>query len=198
MTKNDNAQILLTWIESRQSVGQLIEPAPSQAELEQALQAALSAPDHHRLRPWQFLQISGSAREQLGRVYADCLRHVGVVDPVQLDRALAQPLRAPLILVAVVKIQQHPKVPVVEQILSMGAAIENLLLMLNAQGYASIWRTGALTESVLLKQKLGLKQDDEIAGFIYIGTAARQLAARESLKVTDFLTPWVDESASLG
>lgn len=189
-----NPDDVLALIESRQSVGHLVEPAPSQAELEQAIQAAISAPDHHRLRPWQFLHIQGQARNQLGETYVECLKALGVTEPAQLERALAQPLRAPLILVAVVKTQQHPKVPVVEQILSMGAAVENLLLMLNAQGYASIWRSGALTESALLKTKLGLKADDEIAGFIYIGTAVRQLPPRERLDIQDFLSSWPSDA----
>lgn len=190
MTQPIAPEQLLAFIESRQSVGQLVEPAPTQVELEQALQAALSAPDHHRLRPWQFLQVRGEGRDALGKIFVQCMQEFGITDPVQLERALAQPLRAPLILMAIVKTQQHPKVPKVEQVLSMGAAIENFLLMLNAQGYAAIWRTGAMAESAVFKQKIGLKTDDEVAGFIYIGTAARQLASREHLPVHDFLANW--------
>lgn len=184
------SQQLLDCIESRQSVGQLVEPAPTQAELEQALQAALSAPDHHRLRPWQFLQIQGKGREALGQIFLQCIQESGVTDVARHERVLAQPLRAPLILMAIIKTQVHPKVPKVEQVLSMGAAIENLLLMLNAQGYAAIWRTGEMAESAIFRQKIGLKADDEVAGFIYIGTAARQLAPRERLPVSDFLKDW--------
>lgn len=190
MTQPTAPAQLLEFIESRQSVGQLVEPAPTQAELEQALQAAISAPDHHRLRPWQFLQIRGEGRQALGQIFLECVQESGVTDLAQHERALAQPLRAPLILVAIVNTQIHPKVPKVEQVLSMGAAIENFLLMLTAQGYASMWRTGAMAESEVFKQKMGLKSDDEIAGFIYIGTAARQLAPRERLPVNDFLADW--------
>ncbi|XID74170.1 nitroreductase [Alkanindiges sp. WGS2144] len=190
MTRPICATHLLEFIESRRSIGQLVEPAPSKQELEQALQAALSAPDHHRLRPWRFFQIQKEARQALGQVFIECLIESGVNDPVQHERARAQPLRAPLILLAVVNTQNHPKVPKVEQVLSMGAAMENFLLMLNAQGYAAMWRTGALAESQVLKQKLGLKQDDEIAGFVYIGTPTRELAARERLNVREFLFSW--------
>lgn len=184
------ANALLELIESRQSIGQLTEPAPSQAELEQALQAALAAPDHHRLRPWHFLQLRGTARQQLGRLFVDCLQESGITNPQQQERVLAQPLRAPLILIAIIKTKIHPKVPKVEQILSMGAAVQNFLLMLTAQGYAAIWRTGDLAESAILKQKLALESDDEIAGFIYIGTASRQILPRERLPVSDFLSQW--------
>jgi nitroreductase len=181
---------LLSVIESRQSIGQLIEPAPDQLTLELAIQAGLSAPDHHRLRPWQFLQVRGDARHAFGQALLQALIASGESDQAQLDRVLAQPLRAPLILVCVVDTKQHPKVPVVEQVLSMGAAIQNILLMLHVQGYAGMWRTGPLAESSALKTQLGLKADDEIAGFVYIGTPAKQLPARASLPVSSFLKDW--------
>lgn len=184
------AATLLQLIENRQSIGQLTEPAPTQDELEQALQAALAAPDHHRLRPWQFLQLRGAARQQLGQLFVECLQEAGITDQQQLERVLAQPLRAPLILIAIVKTQTHPKVPKVEQVLSLGAAVQNFLLMLTAQGYASIWRTGDLAESASLKHKMALEPDDEIAGFIYIGTANRQIPPRERLPVSEFLKQW--------
>lgn len=195
MAQSLAAEQLLACIESRQSVGQLVEPAPTQPELEQALQAAISAPDHHRLRPWQFLQVRGDARNALGQIFAQCVQESGITDPAQLERALAQPLRAPLIVVAIVQTQEHPKVPKVEQVLSMGAAIQNFLLMLTAQGYASMWRTGAMAESAIFRQKMGLNAEDEVAGFIYIGTPARQLAARERLPVNAFLADWPTRQA---
>lgn len=185
-----SATQLLSFIESRQSIGQLAEPAPDQVELEQAIQAALSAPDHHRLRPWRFMQVRGDGRHAFGQALLQALKATGETDQAQLDRVLAQPLRAPLILICAVDAQVHPKVPLLEQVLSMGAAIQNLLLMLTAQGYSGMWRSGALMESVELKQQLGLKEADEIAGFIYIGTPVKKLPPREQLPVKSFLKNW--------
>ena len=42
-------------IHQRQSMGQLVEPAPNAVQLEMAFQAALTAPDHHRLKPTRFV-----------------------------------------------------------------------------------------------------------------------------------------------
>lgn len=190
MLNSINALAVLEVIESRQTLGKLVAPAPSQAEVEQVIRAALSAPDHRRIRPWQFMQLRDGARNKLGEIFSECLTESGIDDVEQHRKVLAQPLRAPLIIIAVVKTQTGVKVPVVEQILSMGAAIQNALLMLNAQGYGSIWRSGTLAESPLLKQKLGLAPQDEIAGFIYIGTPAKQLPPRVPLEVSDFLSNW--------
>lgn len=180
----------LALIERRQSIGLLNEPAPSQAELAQAIQAALAAPDHHRLHPWRFLQVQGEGRQALGQAFLAAVIAAGETNPAQLERTPNLPLRAPLILVAVVDTKQHPKVPVVEQVLSMGAAVQNLLLVLQAQGYATMWRTGGVAESPVLKQHLGLKAEDEVAGFIYIGTQAKPVPPRERLNVQDYLQVW--------
>ena len=190
MSNPMNALAVLELIESRQTIGKLVAPAPSDVEVEQVIRAALSAPDHRRIRPWQFMQLRDNARHLLGQVFSECLTESGIDDAEQHRKVLAQPLRAPLIIIAVVKTQTGVNVPIVEQILSMGAAIQNALLMLNAQGYGSIWRSGTLAESPILKQKLGLSTDDEIAGFIYIGTPAKQLPPRVPLQVSDFLSNW--------
>lgn len=53
-------------IHQRQSIGHLVEPAPNAAQLERAFQAALTAPDHHRLKPTRFVVIPAERREALG------------------------------------------------------------------------------------------------------------------------------------
>ncbi|MFP3355580.1 nitroreductase family protein, partial [Pseudoalteromonas sp. SIMBA_153] len=50
------------------------------------------------------------------------------------------PLRAPLIITAVTQMQEHKKVPPFEQMLSAGAAVQNLILALKAQGFSTVWR----------------------------------------------------------
>jgi nitroreductase len=185
-----SAQQMLALIEARQSGGQLSEPAPDDATLALAIQAALAAPDHHRLRPWRFLTVRGDARQQMGQVLADALLADGDADAVAVDRVRQQPLRAPLIVVCVTRVSEHPKVPEVEQVLSTGAAVQNMLLMLHAQGFAAIWRTGALTESAAVHHAFGLAAADHIAGFVYIGTAVRVANPRTRLPVDEFLAHW--------
>jgi nitroreductase len=187
---NAKAEQLFEMINARNSDGLLSDPAPSHEELSFAIQAALTAPDHHRLQPWRFLTINGDARIKLGHAFHQALVARGETDEELFRKVQAQPLRAPLILVCVVDVKEHPKVPVIEQVLSMGAAVQNILLMLKAQGYGAIWRTGAITESVVLKQSLGLSEQDIIAGFVYIGSLSREIPVRERLSTSPFLKEW--------
>lgn len=177
-------------IYQRQSIGQLIEPAPNTQQLEKAVRAALTAPDHHRLKPTRFVIVTAEQRAAFGEHLAKALADLGEADPAQLDRVKQHPFRAPLLVLALTTIQDHPKVPHFEQILSTGAAIQNFLLSLQAQGFASMWRSGAVVESNWLKQQLGLKKQDLISGIIYVGTAAKAIAPRAEIESQDFLKVW--------
>jgi nitroreductase len=146
---------ILTTLLTRTSQGALIEPAPSVDALNIAFQAALRAPDHRMLRPWRYLVVQGEARGRL----AECFLQAGLQDnsaltEVEQQRLLKMPLRAPMIIVAITATKEDPKVPLVEQTLSTGAAIQNLLLALHAQGLGSMWRTGWVVEHELIKQAL--------------------------------------------
>ncbi|MFB2537835.1 MULTISPECIES: nitroreductase [unclassified Acinetobacter] len=180
-------QIVENNIHERQSVGALQLPAPSSEQVHQAIAAAITAPDHHRLHPWRFAVVQDEQRQQLGQVMHDCLAADGEQDLATLQKVLQHPLRAPMLIIATMKYQAHEKVPRDEQILSCGAAIQNLLLILQAQGFASIWRSGAITQSKHFKQWLGLAEQDEITGMIYVGTAKKDIADREPLSVNDFI-----------
>jgi nitroreductase len=181
---------LFEMINARQSDGMLSAPAPTSDELQYAVQAALTAPDHHRLQPWRFLTVSGDARLKMGEVLREALIARGETDEATLNKVRGQPLRAPLILVCIVDVKEHPKVPKIEQVLSMGAAIQNILLILKAQGYGSMWRTGAITESPVVKASFGLREQDVIAGFVYIGSLSRVIASREQPEINHFLHEW--------
>jgi nitroreductase len=162
----DAVELLLT----RASQGKLREPAPDDNALRVALEA-LRAPDHGFSRPWRFLLIRGEARVRLGEVMCDSLRRrKPAASPDELEREMKKPLRAPLIVVVAAQVRPHPKAPPIEQVLSAGAAAQNILLALHAQGYGGMWRTGEPAYDPYVKHALGLSDDDAIIGFLYAGT----------------------------
>jgi len=177
-------------IHQRQSIGHLIEPAPNAEQLEQAFQAALTAPDHHRLKPTRFVVIPETERESFGELLSQALADTGQTEEAQLERVKHHPFRAPLLILALTKLQDHPKVPHFEQILSSGAAVQNFLLSLQVQGFSTVWRSGAVVESKLFKQALGLTENDLISGIIYIGTAVKAIPARAEINSADFVSHW--------
>ncbi|QER39420.1 nitroreductase [Acinetobacter suaedae] len=177
-------------IHQRQSIGQLIEPAPNTQQIEKAVQAALTAPDHHRLKPTRFVIVGADQRATFGEFLANALADLGETDPAHLERVKQHPFRAPMLVLALTTLQDHPKVPHFEQILSTGAAVQNFLLSLQSQGFATMWRSGAVVESNWLKQQLGLKEQDLISGIIYVGTAAKAIPPRAEIDSRAFMTVW--------
>ncbi len=177
-------------IHQRQSIGHLVEPAPNASQLEKAFQAALVAPDHHRLKPTRFVVVPEAEREAFGELLSRALADTGQTEEAQLERVKNHPFRAPLLVLALTKLQDHSKVPHFEQILSSGAAIQNFLLSLQAQGFSTMWRSGAVVESVLFKQALNLNATDLISGIIYIGTAVKAIPLRAEIQTSEFVSEW--------
>ena len=155
---------------TRSSNGALKAPAPPAATLDLALRCAMTAPDHAAQRPTRFIVVEGEGLVKLGRIFADALRRRQPDTPADmLEREAKKPLRAPMVIVAACA-PKPGDIPELEQILSAGAAAQNLLLAFFATGYGAMWRTGDAAYDAGVKQALGLRGEDHIVGFIYVGT----------------------------
>jgi len=181
----------MTLLTERNSAPKLTAPAPDAAAREAMFAAALRAPDHGWLRPWRFLTVEGAARRALGGVLErSLLRREPDADATARDRARHAPLRAPLVVVVLARLQAHPKVPPLEQRLSAGCAAHALLLAAEAQGYAGIWRTGAGAFDREVVRELGGGEDEDIVAFLYLGTREGRAKTLPALAVDDFVASW--------
>ena len=184
----------LELLQGRASVSadDLEEPAPTDAEIETLIRAAVAAPDHGGLRPWSFIVIRGEARARLGEVFVEAARQREPgLDAAELEKLRGKPQRAPLVIAVAARVDpDNPKIPPLEQILSAGAAAQQLQLAANALGYGAIWLTGASAHDALVREALGLDFDDRLVGFVHIGTAARRPAAPTRPDPARFLHEW--------
>jgi nitroreductase len=164
----------LAALKTRHSVAPpfLTGPGPDEEVLARILAAGASAPDHGRLRPWRFIVIRGDARRRLGEVFAEALVKRQPDAPAEaLEQERGRLLRAPVVIAVVARVDpEHPKIPEIEQILSTGAAIENILLAAHAQGLGAKWLTGANAYDDHVKAALGLAGNDRLASFVHLGT----------------------------
>jgi nitroreductase len=170
----------------------LVEPTPSDDQMLILLQTAMRAPDHGALRPWRFLSIRGDRRYALGDIFANALAlrdpKVGADD---IEKARGKPVRAPLVLAVWTEVvEDHPKVPVIEQVVATGAAAQNLLNALHAEGYQAIWVTGPPCYDENVKGPLGLAPKDKLVGFIHIGTANKATPIKERPDPAGYLQTW--------
>jgi len=168
----------LTALTTRVSVARLTEPGPSDGQIRRLLQAAIRAPDHGMIRPWRFLVLQGEAREQLADIMEwRLLRRQPDADQCARDNIRNKALRAPTIIVAVAEIAEGHKIPAWEQVLAVGAAVQNIMVAAHAQGIGAMWRTGDLANDDTVKARLGFADKDQVVGFVYLGTPAGTVKA---------------------
>ena len=188
-----NAQVtdeqLINWIKSRRSIGNLSIPAPTESQIKAAIDCAVTAPDHKKLQPWRFIVTQGNARHDLGRAFlaaAEAQEGEALSEKTR-QKTYNMPLRAPVIITVVTQMQVHKKVPPFEQILSTGAAVQNLILALKAQGFSTVWRTGLLCNEPAVKAYFGVGPDDYVTAFVYTGSSPCDMPTRKPIDIETLL-----------
>ena len=177
-------------LQRRVSAPRLGLPAPTMGQREALLKAAVRAADHGHLRPWRFLFVEGKGLERLGELFVTASGGADTLTQEQQDRFMAMPQRAPLICIVIANCQEHPKVPKIEQLISAGAAAQNLITAAFALDIGAVWRTGDLAYNGELKQGLGLGDMEEVIGFIYLGTPTKALGEPREIALADYFSYW--------
>ncbi len=192
---NQALQLLI----DRTSNPRLTEPAPSQQQLEIMFKAAVRAPDHGQLRPWRFLVIEGQGLEALGQLYASAMLDANpAATTEQLKRSRCMPLRAPMIVALVACLQNHPKVPEFEQIISAGCAGHAILLAAQALGLGAFWRSGDFCQNDVVARGLGLQDNEKLIGFMYLGTPCQPAKPGPRPDPAGFVSYWPESFIQQG
>ncbi len=169
----------------------LQNPAPDEGALSLMLEAAVRAPDHGRLHPWSFIVIQGEGRARFGDLLAEfASRTRPSSTPDSLERERQKAFRAPLIIVVAAVTNTAGKIPVIEQILSAGAAAQNLLLAAFTLGFNAVWKTGEAAYDDSVKAALGLAPKDAIVGFMYVGTEESAPSTLSRPAAREFVRHW--------
>jgi coenzyme F420-0:L-glutamate ligase / coenzyme F420-1:gamma-L-glutamate ligase len=149
----------------------------------EAVRAACTAPSPHHSRPWRFTALTSPAAKRallaaLAAAWREDLGHDGVAAD-RIERRIARSDAilgsAPLLLVPWVGFASSQPYPDAERaqaeqrmfLLSAGAAVQNLLLALHAQGYASAWLASTLFCQDETREVLGMPE-----GWLALGTIA--------------------------
>jgi nitroreductase len=138
--------------------------------LQRALVAAQHAPNHKTTWPWRLLLPGRMTREVVFRVGLR-LKIAKKGASAGLEDAVRQDLLAPARLVVVVqKVSDDPN-RALEDYAACACAVQNLMLSLHADGYASKWSTGANLRDPEALAALGVTPDERIVAFVWAGVA---------------------------
>ena len=188
---NDRSSIL-SLLESRRSgkPRELTGSGPTSEELERILAIGARSPDHGKLIPWRFVTVADDQRDRLAILFRQALaKEDECAPPAKHEKADEFAHYAGQLVVLVSAPTPDHKIPEWEQELSCGAAGMNLLFAAHALGFVAGWVTGwyAYSEHVA---RAFCGPGERIAGFIFIGHAARELEERPRPELREVWKPW--------
>ena len=170
----------------------LPEPVP-EGVVEEALAAAVWAPNHGLNEPWRFWVIGPETQAELARHYATLRASKRAeVGTSAWQRAFEQ---------ARARFEAIPRVIMVgcvqdedvqrqrENEAAVSCAIQNMLLALWEQGYGSQWSTGPIIRAAVTRRLLAVPEKVELVAAVYVGRAAQVPVSRR--------TPWQEQTRFL-
>lgn len=169
----DSIELLI----NRQSNPFLTAPAPTGEVLENILKAGMRAPDHGGLLPWQFTIVQDRGLEKLSEIFSTTIAKL-TDDAAKIEKTKNMPFRAPMIIIISTRYQAHNKVPKQEQLVAAGCAVHAMQMAAFAQGYGAMWRTGDFSYNDDVKAALNIELEQDIVGFLYIGSLKKELPAK--------------------
>lgn len=189
---SESALAAATLIQTRQTVlpKYQVEPGPQGMALEMILAAAGHAPDHRQVRPWRLIRVAEAARPALGEVFAQALlaRDAQASD-IEQAQARDKALRSPLLLLAVVDATKgDAQISLNERVISAGCALQNMMLMATALGFASSLTTGKALHDAGLRQLFGLAAGEQALCFLSIGSAASRRPFKPRPSPSEYLS----------
>lgn len=164
-------------------------PGPTQEELRKIMTAGSRVPDHGKLFPWRFILFEGEGRARMGEVLVHALlANEPQASSERMEQERYRFLRAPVVIAVVSRVREQIPIPVWEQELSAGAVCQTMLIAAHAMGYVGNWITEWCAYHPVVRDAVGLKSGERIAGFLYFGKPAVPLEERPRPDLESLIT----------
>ncbi len=200
------ANELHSLIQGRRSVRALLPDPVPRAVIERAIKAAGWAPSPHGRQPWRFAVVESIERktaltDAMSVSWAEQLRLDGQdesIVQIRLQKSRARLLHAPVLVVPSLflgdlddypdPIRQSAETTMAIQ--SVGAAIQNLLLSIYADGYDAGWMCAPLFCPEIVRDALELDHPLIPQALIPIGKAAADPVRRPRRPLDELIVSW--------
>jgi nitroreductase len=183
---------LLSQLAARRQISlrRLVPPGPDESSLQCIFEAAAQAPDHGLLRPWRFVLIPPGKRRELADVFVNALMQRNPdCDGAARAAAYEKAFHAPCLLVAILRSDPDASaIPVAEKLISLGCAIQNMLVAAQVLNFASGLASGSAVDSPGMRRFMRLESHEQAICFIGFGTAASSRPVRQRPQPIDFVS----------
>jgi nitroreductase len=182
----------LNTLYTRRSAKFVQAPGPDEAELALILRAAVCAPDHGAVHPWRFKIIRGADVPALIEIGVQAALDAGspLPDP-KIQNARRWLSRVPVVIAIACAPDPRGHIREQESLLSVGAAVMNMLNAIHSLGYCGFWSTGMGTYLDGVADALGFDVlDTRFMGYLSIGTPIDPLPEKQRPDYREFVSEW--------
>lgn len=165
---------LTELIRTRRSISTFLDKPIPPGLVEELLETAVWAPNHHVTEPWRFILLVGDAPKG----YAEIRRQMAVEGAKMLNTDKLRQISegtyskfatVPAYLVVAMKQNTDPEV-CEEDYAACCCVIQNFMLLAWEQGLGTMWKT--LKKDARLRTFLKLAPDEQVVGIVQIGYPA--------------------------
>ena len=186
----------LTAIKTRRAIKEYLDTPLEKEWIEELLDAAHWAPNHHLTHPWRFHIFTGEGRERLVEARQNAVRWAAQkkgeeASEENLEFARAKCYSAPAIVIVSTQ-NSEDKIKDQEDYAACWCAIENLLVAATARGLGSYPSTGEWINENFVGPVLGLTENERPVACIFLGFSEQPTMAKR-LPV-DRHTKWYTEA----
>ncbi|CAM2007825.1 nitroreductase family protein [Acanthopleuribacter pedis] len=173
----DYAKHVLNAIHHRRSLPSAsMKPDPLKEEhLAAILEAANQAPSHRHTEPWRFrIYQSEAARDDLGQGLAKVYQSFAGPSffEAKFKKTRLRPTLVPVVIAVICSPGEKANLPLYEEILAVGCAVQNMHLAAHALGVGMIWSTPGYYDHPELRELMEMAENSHFMGLLYLGYPA--------------------------
>lgn len=159
-------------VKKRQAVRAYKPDAVSREDIMKILDAGNFAPSGQNMQQWEFIVVTGKAKEllgesygKIGEVYAGKWEEPAKSEFIEYARTYGG---APVVIVVTVDSSKYPATQKMH-LESGSAAMQNILLAARDLGLGTCWMTGPLNDEAGVRKALSIPDDREIVAVTPLG-----------------------------